>query len=186
MNFKISIDYASTPVNQHDLVWINTFTHPDENCPLGDAIAIPTIRASLGITDDMDIGGYWTTAPRANYGMVGGEFKYAFLKESEKLPTASVRGSFTILTGVSDYNINIYSVELMASKKIAFITPYIGVRQNLGIGTETTPKVDLNKESILFTQGYVGVLYFIWMLSVAAEYNVSSINTFALGIGFNF
>ena len=92
MNFLIAIDKASTPVDQHDLAWINTFTHPDEDCPLGDAIIVPTIRASMGVSDNMDVGGYWTTAPSANYGMVGGEFKYAFLQESEKFAYGGCQG----------------------------------------------------------------------------------------------
>jgi hypothetical protein len=185
MNFKIAIDYASTPVDQHDLAWINTFTHPDENCPLGDVISVPTIRASMGILDNMDVGAYWTTAPGANYGGVGGEFKYAFLQESGNFPTAAVRASVSILTGVSDFNMNIYSVDLMASKKIAMLTPYVGFKENLFVGTETTSKVDLNKESLLITQGYAGVSYSIWMLNLEAEYNVSSVNSFVVAIGFN-
>jgi len=185
MNFNIAIDKSSTPVDQHDLAWINTFTHPDENCPLGDAISLPTIRASMGVSDNMDIGGYWTTAPGANYGAVGGEFKYAFLQESEKFPAAAARASVSMLTGVSDFNFNIYSVDLMASKKIVMLTPYVGIKESLAIATETTSKVDLNKESVYFTQGYAGVVYSVWMLSLAAEYNVSSVNTFAFAIGFN-
>ena len=186
MNFYINIDDSYTPIDQHDLAWINTFTHPDENCPLGDAISYPTIRARMGVSDNMDIGAYWTTAPDANYGMVGGEFKYKFSQESEKLPAAAVRASISILTGVPDYNLNVYGVDLIASKKIAVLTPYIGFRESLAIGTETTSKVNLDKESLLITQGYAGVSYSIWMLNLAAEYNVSSVNTFALAIGFNF
>jgi hypothetical protein len=185
MNFNIAIDDANTPVDQHDLAWINTFVHPDENCPLGDAVSYPTIRAGMGVTDNMDVGGYWTTAPRANYGMVGGEFKYAFLRESAKYPAAAVRTSVVLLTGVPDFNLNIYSVELMASKKIAVLTPYIGLKENLVIGTETTSKVDLKRESLPVTQGYIGVAYSIWKLGLAAEYNVSSVNTLALALGFN-
>ena len=186
MNFKIAVDDAYSPVDQHDLAWINTFTHPDENCPLGDEITYPTIRASMGVSDKMDVGGYWTTAPGANYGLVGGEFKYAFLQESGKYPAAAVRTSVTLLTGVPDFNLGIYSVELMASKKIAVLTPYVGIKQSLAIGTETTSKVDLNRESIPITQGYAGVAYSIWMLSLVAEYNISNVNTFAFVIGFNF
>jgi hypothetical protein len=186
MNFNIAIDNAYTPVDQHDLAWINTFTHPDADCPLGDAISIPTIRARMGISENMDIGAYWTTAPGANYGMVGGEFKYRFSKESKKLPAAAVRASFTLLTGVPDYNLSIYSVDLMASKKIAMLTPYLGFKESLAIGTETTSKVDLDKESLPIAQGYAGVAYSIWMLSLAAEYNVSFVNTFAVAIGFKF
>jgi hypothetical protein len=186
MNFNITIDDSYTPVDQHDLAWINTFTHPDEDCPLGDAITYPTLRARMGVSGNMDIGAYWTTAPGGNYGMMGGEFKYKFLQESEKLPAAAVRASVSILTGVPDYNLNTYGVDLMASKKIAMLIPYIGFRESLAIGTETTSKVNLDKESLLITQGYAGVSYSIWMLNLVAEYNVSYVNTFALAIGFNF
>src|SRR5512135_2955322 len=79
MKFNIGIDDAFTPVDQRDLAWINTFTHPDADCPLGDQISYPAVRASMGITDNMDIGGYWTVAPGANYGLAAGECKYAFL-----------------------------------------------------------------------------------------------------------
>jgi hypothetical protein len=186
MNVHFALDYGSTPVDQHDPAWINTFTHPDGDCPLGDAVAYPTLRASMGVTDNMDVGGYWSAAPGANYGMLGGEFKYAFLEESETIPAAAVRASATILTGVPDFNLNIYSVDLLASKEIAKVTPYVGIRTSLAIGTETTPKVDLETETAPIVQGYVGVAYSIWMLNLAAEYNVSSVNTFAFAIGLNF
>jgi hypothetical protein len=185
MNFNIAIDDGYTPIDQRDLAWVNTFAHPDEDCPLGDAITIATIRASMGVSDNMDVGGYWTTAPGANYGMVGGEIKYGFIKESEKYPAAAARASVSILTGVSDFNLNIYSVDLFASKKIAMVTPYIGLKESLVIGTETTSKVDLDRESLSVTQGYAGVAYSYWMFNLAAEYNVSSVNTFAFVVGFN-
>jgi hypothetical protein len=185
MNFNVAIDNGYSPIDQRDLAWVNTFAHPDEDCPLGDAITFPAIRASMGVTDNMDVGGYWTTAPGANYGMVGGEFKYAFLQESKKYPAAAIRTSFSLLTGVPDFNMNIYSVDLMASKKIAMVTPYVGLKESLVIGTETTSKVDLDRESLALTQGYVGIAYSIWRLNVAAEYNISSVNTFAFAIGFN-
>jgi hypothetical protein len=185
MKFNVAIDKSSTPVDQHNPAWINTFTHPDENCPLGDVIALPTIRARLGVTDNMDVGGYWTVAPGANYGAVGGEIKYAFLHESKKSPAAAVRGSVSILTGVPDFNFNVYSVDLLASKKITMLTPYVGIKESLASGTETTSKVNLNRENVFITQGYAGVAYSIWMLNLAAEYNVSFVNTFAFVIGFN-
>ena len=71
-NFRAAVDYGSTPVDQHDPAWINTFEHPDKNCPLGDAIAYPVLRGSVGVLDNLDLGGFWTVAPGANYGLVGG------------------------------------------------------------------------------------------------------------------
>ncbi len=186
MNFRIAIDYGRTPVDQHDPSWINTFTHPDENCPLGDRINYPTIRASMGVTDDMDAGVYGTVAPGANYGAVGGEFKYAFLPEVETYPAVAARASVTFLTGVPDFDLNICSLELLASKKFGFVSPYIGFRQNLVVATETTTKVNLNRESNFFPQGYAGVSFSSWVMNLALEYNVSEVNTFALALGVQF
>lgn len=186
MNFRVGIDYASTPVDQRNPAWINTFAHPDADCPLGDAIVIPTIRASMGVTDNMDIGAYWTTAPNANYGMVGGEVKYAFLRESEKFPAAAVRGSAMFLTGVQDFDLSIYSVDLLASKRISVFVPYAGLRESLSIGTETTSKVNLAQEKVLVTQGFAGVSCSIWMLNLVAEYNISNVNTLTFMVGFKF
>lgn len=185
MQYYIGIDQGRTPVDQRDPAWINTFTHPDETCPLGDAVSFPALRARLGLTDDMDIGGYWTVAPRANYGAAGGEFKYAFLRESGGTPAAAVRAGFTALTGVRDYDFNIYSVEVMASKDFGIVTPYAGIRENLFVGTETTTKVNLVTERVWVPQAYGGVVVSFWMLTLAAEYNVSSLNTLAVAVGFH-
>lgn len=185
-NFYFAVDYASTPVNQHDPAWINTFVHPDEDCPLGDEITIPSIRARFGVADNVDVGGFWTSAADANYGAVGGEIKYAFLEESGNLPAVAVRTSVSILTGVSDFDLNIYSVDLLTNKKVAMITPYVGVKESLIIGTEKTAKVDLDQERRLLTQVYAGASLAIWRFSLAAEYNISTVNTLALVLGFTF
>ncbi|HET9952750.1 MAG TPA: hypothetical protein VFS09_13255 [Candidatus Eisenbacteria bacterium] len=181
--FSFGVDYSVTPIDQRDPAWINTFTHPDADCPLGDQIEIPSLRARVGVSSRMDVGGYWTTAPGANYGELGGEFRYALRTESERGPAAAVSASFTTLTGVPDFNFNVYSVGMSASKRFAAFIPYLGVRENLAIGTETTDKVTLDQESIPITQGFIGLGYSVWKLGVAAEYNISEVNTLSVVIG---
>jgi hypothetical protein len=181
--FRIAINETYSPVDQHDPAWINTFTHPDKDCPLGDGIIFPTLQASYGITERIDIGGFWTTAPRANYGAVGGEAKYAFLRESRNCPAAAVRGSFAILTGVPDFNFGEVSLDLILSKTVSAFTPYLGWRSNFAVASETTSKVGLHDERVPFSQGYVGLVYSLWKLNLSAEYNVASVNTIALDLG---
>jgi hypothetical protein len=186
MQFIIGIEYGRTPVDQHDGAWINTFTHPDENCPLGDQVSIPTLRARMGVSDAIDIGAYWTSAPDANYGMIGAEMKYAFLLETDRYLSAAVRASATILTGVDDFDLGIYSIDLLASKKIDFITPYAGLRSSIAIGTVTTTKVALSQEIVPIAQGYLGFTSSVWIVSISAEYNIASVNTLVFALGFNF
>lgn len=183
LNFALGIDYSTTPIDQRDPAWINTFTHPDESCPLGDQIVVPTLRARLGVSSRVDVGGTWTTAPRANYGLLGGEVKYAFLKETGNVPAAAVTTSFTMLTGVPDYNINVYSVGLLASKRFSRFAPYLGVKEALAVGTETTDKVNLERESIAFTQGFIGATYFVWKLGLSAEYDIAEVNSLVFVVG---
>ena len=59
-NFYIALENDNSPIDQHSLAWINTFTHPDADCPLGDAVSFPAIRARIGLSEDMDLGAYWT------------------------------------------------------------------------------------------------------------------------------
>ena len=180
----IALDYSITPIDQHDLAWVNTFAHPDENCPLGDQIKLPAIRVKYGLTDKVDVGALWTKAPDANYGMIGAEVKYAFSEESDKVPAAACRISIVSLTGVPDYNLTFGSLDLLVGKKVLFLTPYLGIRESLAVGTETTSKVELDQERTWITQGYLGLAYSIWRVNAAIEYNVSDVNTLALLIGF--
>lgn len=183
-HFSIAIEYSVSPVNQHDPAWINTFVHPDENCPLGDQITLPMLRAKYGASDKIEIGAKWATAPGGNYGIIGGELKYAFLEETKKTPAAAIRASITALTGVADYNISIGSLDLLVSKKVAWVSPYLGIKESLIMGSETTSKVDLDKESLLAAQGFIGVAYSIRRINLAAEFNISNVNTFSFLIGF--
>jgi len=183
-NITVSVDYSITPVDQRDPAWINTFAHPDESCPLGDRIEFPTLRARAGISNRWDLGAFWTTAPGANYGFMGGEAKYAFQEEAGRMPAAAVSAAVTVLTGVPDFDLTVYSVGLTTSKRVRAFTPFLGVRGNLAVGTETTSKVDLERERLLLPQGFIGAEYSVWQLTLAAEYDIADVNTFALVIGF--
>jgi hypothetical protein len=182
--FSLGIDYSISPVEQRDPAWINTFAHPDADCPLGDQINLSALRGTFGVSSTMEVTGFWGAAPRANYGLVGGSFKYAFLRETARVPATAFRASVVTLTGVPDFDFSVYSGGLEASKRIGALTPFGGVRQSMAIGTETTSKVDLSRESIPLTQGFLGAAWSIWRLGVTAEYDVSAVNTFALVIGY--
>ncbi|MGE5176723.1 MAG: hypothetical protein ACM3JJ_10150 [Hyphomicrobiales bacterium] len=182
-NVTVGLDYSSTAVDQRDPAWINTFTHPDETCPLGDHVVVPTLRARVGVSDRMDFGASWTKAPRANYGYVSGEVRYALLAETAHRPAAAVRTSMTVLTGVPDFNYIEYGAEWSASKRLAAFTPFLGTRGNFAVATETTSKVDLRQERLFLPQAFIGTTYSVWKFDLAAEYDIAKVNTIALIVG---
>jgi hypothetical protein len=88
----------------------------------------------------------------------------------------------TALTGVPDFDLSVSNLEIMASKRFGRFTPYVGLRDGLAVGSETTSKVDLKREIVPFSQEYLGVVTSLWKIGLAAEYDVAEVNTFAFVI----
>lgn len=182
-NWVLGLDYSVSPVDQHDQAWINTFVHPDGDCPLGDAVVIPTLSGRFGVSERAEVGGFWTTSPNANFGIVGAEFKYGVLAPREHRPSAALRASAALLTGVPDFDLAAYSADLVVGQRFGRFEPYVGVRQSLVVGSETTSKVSLRDEHQDVTQGFAGAACSVWHTKVAAEFDAGPVNTFALSIG---
>ena len=70
-------------------------------------------------------------------------------------------------------------------QRLAVLTPYLGVREGLVVGTETTSKVNLSSERLPLTQGFLGATCSVWKLGLAAEYDLANVNTFTFLIGFH-
>ena len=185
-HYGLNLDYSFTPVNQHDLAWINTFVHPDEDCPLGNTIQLPVLRAGYGISDTVDIGLLYSNSMVANYSLLGAEVKHAFVKGSETVPAISSRVSMMRLLGVADYSIDIISLDVLASKNWGKIIPYAGLRGSYTIGAETTDKVSLSSEYIFDMQPYLGFVYPYRNFRLAVEYDIAEVSTLDLNLGFQF
>jgi len=182
-NWVLGLDYSVSPVDQHDPAWINTFVHPDGDCPLGDAVVIPTLRGRVGVSERAEIGGFWTTSPNANFGIVGAELKYGLLAPSERRPSVALRASAALLTSVPDFDLAAYGADLVVGQRFGRFEPYVGVKQSLVVGSETTSKVQLHDEREDVTQGFAGTAVRVWRTKLAAEFDAGPVNTFALSIG---
>jgi hypothetical protein len=96
----------------------------------------------------------------------------------------AVSATLAKLTGVPDFDVDVYGLGVLTSKRFAWLNPYLGIRQSLAIGRETTAKVDLKTERVPVAQGIIGAGYSIWRLGIVAEYDLSTVNTFGLVLGF--
>ncbi len=184
-HFSMNIDYSYTPINQHDPAWINTFVHPDAGCPLGNAIKLPLLRAEYGISDSVDVGLIYSEAPDANYGLLGAEVKYALVDGSETGAAVAARASIVRLLGVADYDFDMVSLDVLASKKW-LITPYGGLRVSYARARETTDEVNLSDENIIDVQPFLGLEYAYRKFRLAVEYDIGEVSTLVLSLGARF
>ena len=173
-------------IDDADDAWNDTFSHPDSTHWLfdGDALRIPGLMVRAGVTDRVDVGGYFTKAPGANYGFFGGQVQYAVLHDLDSNVSAAGRLGFVKMYGPEDLTASIYGLDFLVSKEISRFSPYAGVSGYLSRGHETTSKVDLEDESVLGVRGTVGLAVRIWTLSLGGEFNLAAVPGYSIKVAF--
>lgn len=193
-NFEVSALTWATAFDDADAAWNDTFVHPDSVHWLkeGSRLKFPGLTGRVGITDKLDVGFYFTKNPSANYGFLGGQIQYNLVNNLEKKWSASARINFSSLYGLEDLKLNIYGIDMIASKEFtiysdwASISPYAGVSTYLSSSQETAEKVNLQNENIMGGQAMVGAVLKLSVARIGVEYNFAKVNTvsFKLGVAF--
>ena len=186
-HFEFGVLQWGTMIDDADPAWNDTFTHPDADHWLfdGNALRIPGFMLRMGVTQRLDLGAYWTTAPGANYGMLAGQVQYNLVNDLDSGLAASGRLSALRLYGPDDVEVGTYGLDFVASKDIDRFTPYAGVGAYWSRGHETTSKVNLEDESILALQGMVGANVRVWLLRLGAEFNLANVPGYSFKVAFS-
>ncbi len=190
-NFTFAIVTGFTGLDDNDPAWNDTFQHIDSThylVPENQILAFPSLFASYGFNENIDIGAYYTMNPGTNYSAVGGSIKYSIINDPVKKFSVAVRASsvFVLLKGKSDFNLNVHGIDLLLSRDLDIITPYGGVSTYLSRNHETTDKVNLNDENVIGFQGKVGITAPISFLRLSTELNFAAVTTASIMIGFGF
>jgi hypothetical protein len=191
--FEVSILQWATAFDDTDPAWNDTFVHPDSVHWLKESkrLKFPGITARVGITDKLDLGVYVTKSFGANYGFWGGQLQYNVVNNIEKKWAAAARMTFTSMYGPEDLKLNIYGVDLLASKEFkvydwASVSPYVGVSTYFSNAHEVTEKVNLQDEHVMGGQAMVGAVFNIAAARLGVEYNFAKVSTLSLKIGVAF
>lgn len=187
-NFEIALLDWGTRINDADAAWNDTFSHPDSTHWLfdGDALLIPGLMTRVGITDRIDVGGYFTKNPNANYGFLGGLLQYNLLNDTQRGLAAAGRVSFNRLFGPEDLEASTYGLDVLVSKDVSRFSPYVGVSGYLARGQETTSTVDLDDESVFGVQAMTGIVARVSVLRLGAEFNLAEVVGYSFKVAAGF
>lgn len=176
----VGLEYIAFSVKDKSAAWNDTFAHPDAYHELGSSLAFPKLHLRVGITDDIDVGAFFTKNPTANYGWLGLELKYGLLRQSDTMPIAvALRGAYTKTLFVEDMNMHAVSADVTAGRTFwKVLTPYLGVGNDLVIAGETTDAVDLDTEVQLVPHLVGGLEVQVWHVALGAEAHVSQLTSF--------
>ncbi len=120
--FDVGLDFTQTNMAKSSQVWSNITGG-------GGAVSnlyMPKLHVDKGLPFGLDIGAFYSKVPTTNISLYGGELRWAVV-DNIALPTISVRGAFTKLSGVNQLSFDTKSVDISIAKSFLMVTPYAGV-----------------------------------------------------------
>jgi hypothetical protein len=179
-NVSIDVEQIFFSVEDRSAAWNDTFTHPEADHWLGSDQAFPKLRLRVGVTENLDLGAFYTENLEANYGWLGLEGKYALLRERDGRPvTLAVRGAYTKTLYVADMNMHAITADVSAGRTFwKVLTPYLALGADTVLVRETSDAVDLDSEALFVPHATVGFEVRWWHLAVGAEAQVSALTSY--------
>jgi len=144
----VGVERMSFSVEEMSDAWNDTFAHPDAYHELGTDHAFPKLRLRVGVSDNFDVGAFYTRNPEANYGWLGLEVKHAMLRQSKTTPiTLALRGAYTKTLYVEDMDMHAVTADIAAGHTFRnLFTPYLGLGADAVLARETSNAVALQTE----------------------------------------
>lgn len=161
LGFDFSFEVSGTSVERKDS--LNKVTGGDAP----DTLYVPKVHLHKGLPLGFDVGAFYSSVPSSNVSVVGGELRYSILEGSTLTPALAVRGTYSQMSGVTDFDLNTTGLELSISKGFAMFTPYAGVGTvRYSGGTNIT---GISDEKISETKYFLGLNFSLGLVNFAAE-----------------
>ena len=121
LGFDIGIGATAIPVDTEDAYWQNAV---DDDFTLSDHVVVPRVIVSKGLSV-ATISAMYAQVPDSDVTVLGASLDVPLLSGGIATPTLAVRGSYAMLQGVDEFDLDTYGVELFLSKGFGPITPYV-------------------------------------------------------------
>jgi len=167
LGFDIGFEVSSTKMESDALELATT----DD---ASSRLYVPKLRLIKGLPYSFDVGAFYTSVPSSNIGLVGGELNYAVHEGSAASPAVSLRGTFTLMTGVDDMDMTTKGLELSISKGFAFFTPYAGIGT---VWIDSESNVGQDDENLNKNKYFLGFNFKLGLMDIAAETEQTGDNT---------
>ena len=183
---SLGVEMMRFSVDQWADAWHDTFAHPDDHHPLGSRQDFPKLKARVGVTDDLDVGAFYTRNPMANYGWLGVDAKHRVLTEGDRMPVSlAVRGAYTKTLYVSDMDMHALTADVTVERTLGRgFRPYIGVGTDGVFVRETSDVVTLRDETEFVPHVFAGFEVTVWRrMTLGAEYTRGALSSTQVQVG---
>ena len=183
--FDIGVEVTGVEIDNNRSYWQKDETATGGSVP--STLVFPKLHVQVGLPIvPIDLGIVYGEAPNTNVKMTGYEIKWAILRGGVAMPAIALRGAYTQLSGVSDFDITTKSADISISKGFAIFTPYAGYGM-VWIDSKDNRTVKLQDESLNESKWFVGFrLTFFPFMNMVAEADFAQVNAYSLRLNVHF
>lgn len=132
-----------------------------------DALYIPKVHVTKGLPFGLDVGAYVGLASNVDTPVVGADLRYTLVNDGLALPAVGLRLSGTRLSDVGGLSLTTAAADVMLSKRLAVVTPFIGagvVRTRGRFSGDALAQESFNRNRV-----FVGLNVNLLLLNIAVE-----------------
>ena len=140
-----------------------------------NTLETPKLHVSTGYGKGFNAGAYYSSVPDSDIQIYGGELRYSLMPHHRSaLPSLSVRGTYSQMTGMDDMYVTSTGLEFSVSKGFNAFTPYAGVGT-----TWVDGEYELNGYSSSLTQNkyFMGLQFDLGIFHLSAEAEQSGVES---------
>jgi hypothetical protein len=117
--FDVGLEVSATDVKHSDIFSLAGGGGPS-------TLYVPKLHVYKGLFAGIDIGAFVGAVSSVNAAAYGADLRYAILDDTLTLPAVAVRISGTKSSGGGQMDVSTVAGDLMVSKRLTIVTPYIG------------------------------------------------------------
>ena len=120
LGFDIGVAVTAVPVDTDATYWRNAVR---DDFSVSSYLAVPKLVASKGLSV-VTVSASYAKVPDSDVSIIGGAVDIPLIRGGVAVPSFTVRGAYSQLQGVDNFEATSYGVELFVAKGFGPVTPY--------------------------------------------------------------
>lgn len=121
LGFDVGVGVTAIPVETDSTYWQNAVS---DDFTISDHVVVPRVIVSKGLTV-ATLSAMYAKVPDSDIAVWGASLDVPIINGGVVKPTLALRGSYAMLQGVDEFDLNTYGMEVFLSKGFGPVTPYI-------------------------------------------------------------
>lgn len=121
LGFDIGVGATAIPVDTDSTYWQNAVS---DDFTISDHIVVPRVIVTKGLSV-ATLSAMYSKVPDSDIAVWGASLDVPIIDGGIVKPTLALRGSYAMLQGVDEFDLNTYGVEVFLSKGFGPVTPYV-------------------------------------------------------------